>query len=264
MKAFTDTPVTSEQLLASLAAHRKAGNLVQRIYWNQGRGCGIGCSIHDFSPGNESSHDTYQELFGIPYVLARLQDAIFEGLPYEDAEKWPERFVRAIVDGTDLTPVTDRWTLWLLTDPDSPMKPWQDNPQIAGVAELYDKKVQGRHVSETDWRERETAATPPRPTSTQQVQAAAQESPALREAKRGISARYITSTATCAARAAGLETAERETAGQETPDNRDAPATPEAAEHAAYQAMAQALLRTMVKEATDQELARAAPATATP
>ena len=109
MKAFENCERTKDELLASLAAHRWADNLVQGTYWRNGRGCAVGCSIHDFRPGAENRHSEYEPLFGIPKELARLEDRIFEDLPIDEAREWPERFVNAIKPGTDLKNVYHRF-----------------------------------------------------------------------------------------------------------------------------------------------------------
>ena len=60
--------------VATMAAHRKADRLVKGLYWENGRGCAVGCLIHG------SDHALYEPRFGIPQALARLEDTIFEGL----------------------------------------------------------------------------------------------------------------------------------------------------------------------------------------
>lgn len=109
--AFVGSEVTREQLIASLEAHHAADRIVQGLfYWNDdgcgdGRGCAVGCSIHDFRPGEESRHALYGNLFGVPEALARLEDRIFVGLAPEEAREWPLRFARAIQTGADLSRV---------------------------------------------------------------------------------------------------------------------------------------------------------------
>lgn len=114
MKAFTDTPVSKEQLLASLHAHRAADRLAKGHYWDDGKGCAVGCSLHDFAPGSEDLHAEYERLFGIPAALARLEDVIFENLPARAAQKWPVRFAEAIPEGADLSRVVPAFLVKLI------------------------------------------------------------------------------------------------------------------------------------------------------
>jgi hypothetical protein len=111
MRAFVNTEVTRDQLIASLRRHREADRIAAGWYWKNGRGCAVGCSIHDFRPGSEGDHSLYPVLFGIPEPLARLEDTIFEGLPADLRPDWPLRFVEAIQEGADLSRVAPAFLL---------------------------------------------------------------------------------------------------------------------------------------------------------
>ena len=151
MRAFSNTEVTKEEVLASLAEHRKADRLISGRYWENGRGCAIGCTIHDFRSGFENKHATYEPLFGIPRELAYLEDTIFEHLPSKVSQKWPERFMAAVPIGADLTFVAHRFVHWLLGGTDSPIAKWQDEPHIVTVRELYDRELAGDPPTQEEW-----------------------------------------------------------------------------------------------------------------
>ncbi|WP_425155479.1 hypothetical protein [Candidatus Palauibacter sp.] len=178
MRAFTaPAEVSREALLASLAAHREAGRLVQQHgYWSDGRGCAVGCTLRDFAPGREYAHAAYETLFGVPVALAHLEDAIFEGSSLAAARRWPERFVRSIEPGADLTAVADRWLLWLLSDAGSPLAEWRDEPWMAGVADLYRRRLAAAEPGREEWAAAEAAAWAAR--------AAARDARAARDAAR--------------------------------------------------------------------------------
>ena len=108
--AYHNNQSEKDEILAQLAAHRKADELIKGQYWEDGKGCAVGCTIHS---GN---HIEYEERFGIPVMLARLEDCIFEGLPNDKAKNWPERFMSAIEPGQDLSLVGWKFLHWLLTD----------------------------------------------------------------------------------------------------------------------------------------------------
>lgn len=108
--------IRKKDALAAVRAHRKAEHLTKGNYWDGGRGCAVGCLLHDFAPGKESEHALYEPLFGIPQGLARLEDTIFESLPEAEAQRWPERFLRAVPAGADLSRVQWRFLRWLLRD----------------------------------------------------------------------------------------------------------------------------------------------------
>jgi hypothetical protein len=73
----------------------------------------------DFVTGNvdESGiHARYETVLGIPQIIARLEDRIFEGLPVTNARMWPLNFIEAIPVGVDLENVWRKFMIWLLID----------------------------------------------------------------------------------------------------------------------------------------------------
>lgn len=110
MLAFVNTTVTKPEIIAQLQAHADADEIIQCQYWENGKGCAVGCTIHS------DDHAEYEPRFGIPQMLARLEDCIFEGLPNGAAKNWPIRFMTAINPGSDLSLVGWQFLHWLLTD----------------------------------------------------------------------------------------------------------------------------------------------------
>ena len=93
--AFHGNPEIKEKYLARVAAHRAADELVQGFgYWQADhaghfKGCAVGCTLHS------SDHAAYEVELGIPQILARIEDGIFERLPAKRAKTWPEEFLKA-------------------------------------------------------------------------------------------------------------------------------------------------------------------------
>lgn len=110
MIAYHGNPKKKAAILKQLRAHAKADEIVKGVYWENGKGCAVGCTVHS------SEHSAYESEFGIPRMLARLEDAIFEGLPNAKAKKWPIQFMSAIKPGADLHRVGWKFLYWLLTD----------------------------------------------------------------------------------------------------------------------------------------------------
>jgi hypothetical protein len=110
MLAFTNTTVTKPVILKQLKQHAKLDQIVKGQYWEDGKGCAVGCTIHS------SNHAEYETRFGIPQMLAWLEDTIFEGLPNDVAKGWPLRFMSAVIPGSDLSRVGWQFLHWLLTD----------------------------------------------------------------------------------------------------------------------------------------------------
>ena len=108
--AYKNNPEVKAKVLAQLEAHRAADQIVKGQYWEHGKGCAVGCTVHS------DDHMAYERRFGIPVMLARLEDCIFEGLPNERALDWPLQFMAAIKPGQDLSLVGWKFQHWLLTD----------------------------------------------------------------------------------------------------------------------------------------------------
>ena len=108
--AFHGDPAIKEKYLSRVRAHRKADNLIRGTGWDGHRGCAIGCTLESYN------HALYETELGIPRSIARLEDGIFEGLELNLAMEWPERVLSAITPGADLSLVTAKFMVWLLTD----------------------------------------------------------------------------------------------------------------------------------------------------
>jgi hypothetical protein len=110
MLSFHNDPAIKKKYLSRVRAHAKADELTQGIGWSNGKGCAIGCTLEAYD------HSRYPIELGIPQILARLEDRIFEGLSRADAQKWPARFLSAIRVGRDLSEVWPKFAIWLLRD----------------------------------------------------------------------------------------------------------------------------------------------------
>ena len=110
MLAYHNDPAIKQMFVDRIAAHAAADEIVKGYYWEDGKGCAIGCTYHS------SDHMAAEREAGIPLMLAQLEDRIFEGLPNSEAKAWPLRFAGAVQVGADLSMVGPRWLLWLLRD----------------------------------------------------------------------------------------------------------------------------------------------------
>jgi hypothetical protein len=153
MLAFTETEVTKDQLIASLTAHAEADRFIKGTYWQNGKGCAVGCSLRDFRPKETGNHGLYEPLFGIPRILARLEDGIFENLPDNLSKEWPLRFANAVKPGSDLSMVWPKFMLWLLRDnlPKFAAKDERALKAVNTVGDLYDAWLGGNKPSAKDF-----------------------------------------------------------------------------------------------------------------
>lgn len=151
MLAFTNTTVSKEALISQLEAHYRADEIVQGKYWEEGKGCAVGCSIHS------DNHAEYEPRFGIPEALARLEDTIFEGLPNAEAKEWPLQFTRAIRPGADLSKVSWQFNAWVLANPEKGCIRFAGDPKwgvaeaVQRVADLCGRMVTGDKPTRDEW-----------------------------------------------------------------------------------------------------------------
>jgi hypothetical protein len=111
--AYHGDPKIKAKYLRRVRAHRRADELVQGTGWADGKGCAVGCTLDAYR------HSRYPIELGIPEVLARLEDALFEQIPRRNRDAWlawPEEFLAAIKPGADLAPVWPQWAVWMLLD----------------------------------------------------------------------------------------------------------------------------------------------------
>ena len=111
MLAYHNNPKLKQDILQQLQIHHDADEIIKGVYWENGKGCAVGCTLHS------DNHQEYETRFGIPKILAHLEDAIFEGLPNDLAKTWPINFMSAIPIGADLSHVWRDFAVWLLIDP---------------------------------------------------------------------------------------------------------------------------------------------------
>jgi hypothetical protein len=157
---FTRCKHKKSELLASLQRHTKADRIIQRVYWKDGKGCAVGCSIRDFAPGEESKHSLYESLFGISEELARLEDKIFENLPVKLAKEWPIRFTEAIPEGVSLKVPLAKFKRFLLTDIckfDRAAYP-KVASALDGVVALLDRRIATNEPTKEEWAAARSAA----------------------------------------------------------------------------------------------------------
>lgn len=148
MKAFHGDPAIKAKYLARVEAHRKADEVVQGQYWEQGRGCAVGCTIHG------DDHSKYERELGIPESIAHLEDGIFEGLPPEEARDWPGQFLESIPVGADLDLVVHHFILWMVESPDiglgnSALQAGRN--RLEAVAGLLRRMINGDRPTDAEW-----------------------------------------------------------------------------------------------------------------
>jgi len=114
MLAFHNDKKVKAQFTKRLRDHHKADDLIQGSYWSNGKGCAVGCTLED--KGGQGKHSEYETQLGIPRVLAKLEDRIFERLTPAEAKDFAVNFLKVIPVGADLTHVWEHFMAWLMDD----------------------------------------------------------------------------------------------------------------------------------------------------
>jgi hypothetical protein len=133
--------------LARVRAHRLADEITKTVYWENGKGCAVGCTLHS------NNHMSYESELGIPGQLAYLQDVLFEHLPMDQARTFPERFLEAIPVGADLYPAFWKFMLFLLLDDVNGLNRFEENKErLRQVADFYERAIDDEEISLDDYR----------------------------------------------------------------------------------------------------------------
>lgn len=158
MKAFHNDVKIKTKYVNRVKKHYKLDEIVQGTYWDNGKGCAVGCTIEhdDVTKSGGSWHQRYEEALGIPRAIARLEDRIFEGLSNGEAKEFPLKFIQAVNVGADLSMVVPKFFVWLLGDKDDGVinfaKGYKKSEKaIKQVLKLYQETVGGKIVSKTRW-----------------------------------------------------------------------------------------------------------------
>ena len=126
MITYNGDPVFKKQFVAEVVKSRKLDMVLQGTYGQQNgrwRGCAVACSLRslDILKGRKpkveyNDHPRFEREGLWPEWLARLEDAIFENLPQEQALLWPEKLAKAVPVGVDIEPVKWKFCAFLLSE----------------------------------------------------------------------------------------------------------------------------------------------------
>ena len=91
-----------EELIPLADAHRAADEYVSGTYEWVGGACAVGCTVHDAirlgklpADTGAGDHRAVARATGLPEMVWRLANRVFEGLPAADQPAWTPRFLRA-------------------------------------------------------------------------------------------------------------------------------------------------------------------------
>ena len=111
MKAYHNDKSVKKKYIDRVKAHQLADEFTQGTYWQDGKGCGVGCTVHS----NRNPHERYPAELGLPVWLAHLEDHIFEALSPDESKAWPLALLEAIPVGAEVTDrLRDRFQVFWL------------------------------------------------------------------------------------------------------------------------------------------------------
>lgn len=139
--AFHNDSALAESVRAQIAAHEAADEIIQGAYWENGKGCFIGCIAHGDSPRK------VQELTGFPQILTRIAEGIFEDLPNDVAKGFPQRVISAPRIGADLSLVSWKFLHWCVTDALDQFGTDEVRKGCEDAIQVLDDKANGREIS---------------------------------------------------------------------------------------------------------------------
>jgi len=91
--AFHNDQTLKQKTISQLEEHYKQDQIIQGTYWENGKGCAVGCTIHS------DNHKDYETVLGIPQWIAHLEDKLFEGMQNKYARLFPLKLIKSIPIG---------------------------------------------------------------------------------------------------------------------------------------------------------------------
>lgn len=156
IKAFLGDPKIKAKYVARVEAHAAADEIIQGKYWENGKGCAVGCTVEQ----SDAPHEAMETELGIPRGLAHLEDVIFEGLTNGEAKAFPLRFLKALTPGADLSLVTAKFMVWQFEDKKYGLKnipEVKEDAEVMGLCEevvaLYKRVIAGDPPTEAEFEE---------------------------------------------------------------------------------------------------------------
>lgn len=150
MRAFHNDPAVKQKYVNRVLAHKEADEIVQGVYWENGKGCAVGCTLHRGS----DVHFDYPEYLGIPTIIAFAEDQIFERLRPNEAKSFPLQFLQAIPVGADLSLVDVHLALWMIDDEKHGIvNGMRDDylPHVSVIVNLLKRSLLGETNWEPEW-----------------------------------------------------------------------------------------------------------------
>ena len=150
---FNNKQSVKDKYVKRMQQHAEADEVIQGTYWEEGKGCFIGCLMEDTQP-----HDKVDAI-GLDPRLTYLLDSIFEGLSNDEAKIFARDTIGKIPVGVDSYIIYCKFMYWLM---ERNAKRSKDYPEVVKacrqVKKLYRKLIDGKQVADNEWSAAESAA----------------------------------------------------------------------------------------------------------
>jgi len=99
--------ISKEEFVNEMKGHAKSDRLLRGRYWENGKGCAVGCGIESINhlkglKLDHEEHSDFEEHLGWPEWFTRLEDTLFENVTPERSKTWPVEIAEAVNEGADL------------------------------------------------------------------------------------------------------------------------------------------------------------------
>lgn len=124
MLAFFNDNSLKQEYINRVRLHEINDEIIQGTYWENGRGCSLGCTVHEKGAPKRYNtiHDAFESKLNMPAWLAEAEECIFERATPHYAKTFPLRFLNSIPVGfTDWRSFYDELAIHLYEDVSNPM-----------------------------------------------------------------------------------------------------------------------------------------------
>ena len=104
MPAFFNDDSLKQEYVDRVSQHQEMDEIIQGRYWEHGKGCALGCTLHQKGQIEEKGttiHEAFETKLNIPVWLGRSEEVIFEHCTSDYAKTFPLRFLNSIPVGFD-------------------------------------------------------------------------------------------------------------------------------------------------------------------
>ena len=150
--AFTETPVSKEDLLATIRRMQATpGRMESQSCWSGSTGCTICAVLDEYAPDCERDIAMYEPLFSIEPGVVRLAHVIRRSLDERAAAGFAERYFEALPVGAEYQgEELDHIFLWLFSD-NGPLAQWAGRNYAAPKLMLTQQYLDGDGIMGSEW-----------------------------------------------------------------------------------------------------------------